>query len=177
MRFSPKQKLIATVTVSAVALGACLWGFWVVANGVLRDDAVRADIVARLDALAADRAHAQAVSALRALRQEDSARVATFFIDRTRPIQFLQALESVGRVTGAAVAIDVNDAGSDATHLGFRVIIEGGRQDMVRFLRILERLPYLITVTEINEERKSPDARASSDPSDRLVVSLRVRTQ
>ncbi len=161
-----------------LVFGACMGGFWFVASGVMRDDAVRADIAARLDGFAQDRARAQAFSVLRAERQEDITRMSEFFVDRARPVAFLQALEGLGRATGTTIAIEVDDAASDTEHLGFRVVVEGsGQKNMARFARLLERLPYVITVGEINEEKKSPDAAVTSGPSDRLVVSLRVRTQ
>ncbi len=178
MRFTPRQKLTAASAASAALLAVSAWLFWFVASGVARDDAARAEIAARLDGFVLDRSRAQAARGLRAERQEDIARVLGFFVNRARPIAFLQMLEGLGRETGSAVAIEVDDAASDSTHLGFRVIVEGGgQQGMIRFVRLLERLPYLITVTRISEERKSPDAQAGLESPDRLVVALRVRTQ
>lgn len=178
MRLTPRQKLIAASAVSATLLTGYVWFFWFVASGVMQNNAVRADIVARLDGFARDRSRAQGASALRAERHEDITRLLGFFVDRARPIAFLQMLEGIGRATGSAVVIEVDDAASDEAHLGFRVIVEGGGQNsMIRFVRLLERLPAVITVTQISEEKKSPDTQVGSGPPDRLVVSLRVRTQ
>jgi len=174
MRLTPRQKLIATAAVSLATLGAAVWVFWFAASGVARDEAVRADIQARLDGFARDRSRAQAFRALRVKRQEDVTRILGLFVDRARPIGFLRTLEGLGRATGSAVTIEINDAASDSDHLGFRVIVEGGGQDaMTRYVRLLERLPYTITVTQISEEGRSPDAGFP----DRLVVLLRVRTR
>lgn len=176
MRFTPQQKLIAASAMSALTLGACLRIFWFVASGVTQDDAVRADIQTRLDGFAQDRLRAQAARVLRAERQGDITRILEFFVDRAHPVAFLQTLEELGRATDTAVTIEVDDAGSDREHLGFRVIVEGSEQrSMVRYVRLLERLPYVIAVSEINEERRSPEAQ--SGPADRLVASFRVRTQ
>lgn len=148
------------------------------ASGVMRDDAVRAELTARLDGLAQDRLRAQAVSALRVERRQDITRIIGFFADRAHPIAFLHTLEDLGRATGTAVVIEVDDAGSDGDHLGLRVIVEGNGQDrMVRYMRLLEHLPYVMTLTQIMEEKKSQNFVSQSGPSDRLVLSLRVRTQ
>ena len=178
MRLHPRQKLIAASAASALALGASVWIFWFFASGVSEDGAARAAIQARLDGFAQDRLRTQAFGMVRARRQEDIGRILGFFVDRARPIVFLQALEGLGRATGTAVAIEVDDAAGDGGHLGLRVIAEGsGQQTMARFVRLLERLPYAVTVTQINEEKKSSDAGARPGPSDRLVVALRVRTK
>ena len=157
-------------------LGACVVVFWLVASGVGGGDAGRAGIQGRLDALAEDRGRAQASNALRAGRQEDMARILGFFVDRAQPIAFLQALEGLGRTTNTAITIDVDEGASDETHLGFRVIIEGSEQNAVRYMRLLGRIPYVMAVSDISEEKRSPDG-ASSGPPDRLTVSVRVRTQ
>ena len=177
MRLTPQQKLIAASAGAVLVLGVCAGGFWFIASGVGEDEAVRAGIQGRLDALAEDRGRAQASNALRAGRQEDRARILGFFVDRAHPIAFLQMLERLGRTTGATVAIDVDDGAGDEQHLGFRVIVEGGEQNAVRYMRLLEHSPYAIVVSDISEEKKSPDAASSSGSPDRLVVSLRVRTQ
>ena len=178
MRFTHQQKLTAASAASVVALGACLWAFWFFASGVARDGAARAEIQARLDELSAAYSRAQVFLALRAERQADFTRILGFLVDRARPIAFLRTLEDLGRAIGATVAIEVDDAGSDREHLGFRVIVEGdGQHRMVRYVRLLERSPYAITVTQITEENESPDAQAGSGPADRLVVSVRVRTR
>lgn len=178
IHLSAEQKLIAASAVSVLTLGVCLWAFWFVVSGVARDDAVRAEITDRLDGFAQDRARAQAFNALHGERRGDIARITGFFADRVRPIAFLHTLEDLGRATGTAVAIEVDDAGNDATHLGFRVIVEGNGQDrMVRYVRLLERLPYAITVTRISEEKKSLGAPTQLMPANRLVVALRVRTR
>ena len=178
MRFTSRQKLIAVSAASLVICIACLWVFSFLASAVLRDDAVRAAIQARLDGFAQDRASAQAASALGAERQRDITRIFGLFAPRAHPVIFLQSLEGIGRAIGASVAIEVDDAANDSEHLGFRVIVEGNAQDSaVRYVRLLERLPFLITVTQMSEEKKSPDVLTQSGPRDRLVVSLRVRTK
>ena len=178
MRFTPRKKLIAVSAASLVTAGACLWIFWFLASAVVRDGAARAAIAARLDEFARDRASAQATRALGVERQEDIVRILGLFADRAHPVVFLQALEGIGRAIGAVVAIEVDSAANDSEYLGFRVIVEGDRQDSaVRYMRLLARLPFVITVTQMSEEKKPPDAPAQSVPRDRLVVSLRVRTK
>lgn len=177
MRLTHRQKLIAVSVASLATCLACLWVFWFLASAVLRDDTVRAAIQTRLDGFARDRASAQVAIALSAERQADITRIFGLFVDRTHPVVFLQALESIGRAIGASVVIEVDDAANDSEHLGFRVIVEGDAEDSaVRYMRLLERLPFLITVIQMSEEKKPSDA-AQFGPRDRLVVSLRVRTK
>lgn len=178
MRLTPRQKLIAVSAGSLGICAACVWFFWFFASAVLRDDAVRAAIQTRLDGFAQDRASAQAASALGAEKHGEITRITGFFADREHPVIFLQALEDIGRAIGAAVAIEVDDGANDSEHLGFRVLVEGSAEDSaVRYMRLLAHLPFLMTVTQMSEEKKSSDAPHQSGPRDRLVVSLRVRTK
>jgi|GEM_PF-3404987 hypothetical protein len=175
--FSPRRKFVATLSASIAVLGVAFWGFGYIASVILRDQATRADLQERLVSLAQDRVRADAAAALRGRRGDDIARVLGFFVERARPVVFLQSLENLGRITRTTVTIDVDDDGVAAGYMGFRVIVEGEGRDTARYLRLLEHLPYVMTIAEISDEKALSDGSAQTGPPDRLAVRLRVRAR
>lgn len=179
MKFFSQGKLIAVSMASALMIGICGWGWWWFCARVLADDAARSGIRQKIERLAASRASAHAFAEFRDARQEDLSRIGAFFSDRSRPIALLQALEALGRATGNQIMIDIDDASSDDKYLAFRVSIEGSEQSILRYVRLLEHIPYQTKITAMNYERSPRDSRAvlSSGASGRLIVALRVRAQ
>lgn len=175
MSLTPRQKLTAVSIGCGIVLGACAWIFWYAASAVTDNDAVRAGIQQKIDGLEQDRVRSQAFSALLARRRDDIGSIGGFFPERNHPVIFLQTLESLGRTTGATIAIDVDDGAGDADHLGFRVTLTGSEQALVLYVRLLERAPYDLAIIEINETRNASDS--SAGPGNQMVLTISVRTQ
>lgn len=176
MKFFSQGKLIAVSAASALMIGLCGWGWWWFGASVLNDNAARSGIRQRIEKLAAERASAHAFVEFRAARQEDLSRIGAFFSDRSRPVALLQALEALGRATGNQITLDIDDATSDDKYLAFRVSIEGGEQGILRYVRLLEHIPYQAKITAMNYERSLRDSHVAAS-NGRLIVSLRVRAQ
>ena len=179
MKLSPRKKLIGLSTVSLCAIGVCLWGWWWFGTSILTDDAVHVGIQEKIDRLAVARASARAFAELRRTRQGDLSRVEAFFSDPSHPIAFLQTLEELGRVTRSNISIDLDTTSKDEAYLGFQISIDGREENILRYVRLLERIPYEVKITAMNYQKGSDDTHpgSSSGPSGTLVLSLRVRVQ
>lgn len=177
MRFSPRQKLTVMSFASLSAVLALTLIFGALAGRVLASRNKLAEIQASIHMREERRAGAKTLAATLGARQADIARIRSFFIDPVRPLGFIEALEELGRRTDTAVAIDVNEQKRDAAHLGFRITLEGTEESLITMARLIELLPYDVSMEEFMFQRLSPDAAGQIPAPVRLFVGVRVRTR
>lgn len=180
MALSPRKKLIAVASVSfisvAVLAGAFLWMARSVRHGVLARQAIAQDIAD----LAEDRAAARNAAALVRSRAADLDRVKNFFVDRERPVAFVEDLERLAKDTDTVLALGVDEGGSDKDTFLFHLSVEGDRARVIRYVRGLEAIPYVIHVDEMSLEKGNPESyragiASGRGPKMRLMLTIRVK--
>ena len=178
MRFTPKQKLIVAGAVSALVLGLAWWGFWRLAVGVWQRDFVLGELQSKIEAMREDRERARDLAVILERRKSDLDRIDKFFVNRERPVAFIEAIERLGAATGNKIAIDVAEARDDGQRLGFRLTLEGGENNLLRYVRLLETLPYKLEMEETFFQRNMPDSSGvPKTAAVRLILSFKVRAR
>lgn len=179
MRFDPTRKLIAGSAVALVIVSATAWIFWRVGLGVWQADFILGEIQSKIDGLSEERRRARALEEVLVSRKDDLARVNGFFVDRERPIAFIESMERAAARTQNSIAIDVDERTGEERTLSFRVTAEGDEANLLKYVRLLETLPYKIETEEVVFQRIAADSArlAGPRPAGRLLLSLRVRAR
>lgn len=173
------HKLWATAAIATLILGAGGWGFWRMNHRVRQSDLALAEIQSRIDASAEERRGVRSLEEILKKRRADLDRINAFFVPRERPIAFIEQVERLATSTGNSIAIDVDESRSDKEALAFRFTVEGGEENMLRYLRLLETMPYKIEMEEMIFQKVAPETRSDTKPIPpaRLIITLRVRAR
>lgn len=98
-----------------------------------------------------------------------------FFVSRETPLPFIEALETLAKNTRNRVALDFAEEASSNDTLAFRLTIEGSKSDVLRYLSLLEAMPYDVEIKDITFQKnpsQSKDVAAS-----RTILLIRVKTR
>lgn len=175
---------VASASFVSVALlaGAFFWMARSVRQGVIARQAIAQDIADSVH----DRETARSAASLVRARAGDLNRIRNFFVDREHPVAFVEALERVAMNTDTTLVLDVDEGSSAKDTLLFRLTVEGDRAGVIRYVRVLEAMPYVMQVDEMLLEKVSPEsyrARVSSGrtpdgrvPTTRLLLTILVKT-
>lgn len=174
----PRARLIFISVVFLLLVAGAGFTFWHMAGSVLRSGSVILEIQSKIDGLARERVDAKLIERLFGERKDDYMRIKEFYADSEQPVAFLKNLEAFARATGNTLAIDVNEGGSDARHLSFRLALEGKEKDLLAYVRLLERAPYLVEIMEVLYQNLAlEESRRAGSPPARLNITLQVRTR
>ncbi len=179
IRIGARQKLILAALAALCVLGSASWGFWRVTRAVRRSDFVLGEIQSKIDGLVDERRRAQVLEAVLEKRKRDLGRITEFFVDRERPIAFIEAVERAAAATGNTIAIDVDEGAGGGQVLLFRFTAEGTEANLLRYVRLLETLPYKLEIGEITYQKIPSDSSSGpgSKPPARLLLTLGVRAR
>jgi len=178
-QLSPKKKFVISALGTSLILGVGLWGFWRMSHRVARADIVLAEIQGKIDGLFEERRQSRTLEAILVKYRDDIRRIEEVFVDRARPVAFIEAIEELASKTGNAIAIEVNEPGSEKRALSFRITLEGERDNLLTYIRLLENLPYKIETTEMFFQKDVADFASVPKPRPpaRLLLSFLVRTK
>lgn len=152
--------------------------FRYMAGSVIRNGNAILEIQSKIGGFARERMDAKVIEKFLDERGEDYTRIREFYVDAKQPVAFLENLEALARATGNALAIDLDGGGNDARHLGFRLTLEGSEKSLLAYVRLLERVPYHVEITEVFYQSLISDVpRQAGEPLARLSITLRVRTR
>ena len=175
IRFAPKRKLAVAGAVAALAIGLAGWGFWRMAVGVWQRDFVLGELQSKLEGLREDRDRAKDLAVILKRQDKNLDRIGEFFVNRERPVAFIEAVERIAVSSGNAIALDVDEGRNDERHLGFRLTAEGEEDNLLRYVRLLEALPYKLEIGEIIFQRRVSDSSTGrTGGKSSLIISLRV---
>lgn len=174
MQLTPVKKNIAVIAVCFFAFGASVGVFAWLAQSVAREVGRREAIVARIAELAGERAGVRAVSLLSEERAADLERIRKFYVSRSEPVAFVEALEAAAKNTGNRITLAVDDGAHAGANLVFRATLDGTQGSVIRFVRALEHLPYLVHAQEISFQHVVGDKSGGSGA--RMIVIIRART-
>ena len=175
MRMTPMQKMIGAVAVSVAAVAAAGGVFLWLAFSVAREGLARGAISSRIRDMAEERALARAASAVAEARAGDLARIRGFFINRKKPLAWVEFLEASARAAGNSIALALDEGAGDA--LIFRATLEGTPESILRALRAWEAAPYAFSPEDFIFQ-KLPAQSSGVLPAypARLIITIRAIT-
>ena len=176
----PTSTLIVTtiaVTLAAAALG---WGYWQLARRVNANNLERREIELRIAGLEEERRNARNLASLLDERRLEVSRINRFFIDRDRPIAFIEDIERLAAATDNIVTIDIDEEQSDERNLGFQLTLEGSQVSILNYVRLFELAEYKIAGQELAFQKSAADAAQTTSagrPAGRLLLTIRARAR
>lgn len=186
MVFNSRQKFFLTIAVSLTGLSflglvlIILLGQTKTAGATLRRS------VEKIEELEIKRRLAYEMQILTKERAQDFAKISKFFIDRERPVDFIEGLEEMAKKTNNLIAIDFNEVQSKKSkNLFFKLTIEGNENSVRKYLKLLELMPYKIKVEALTFQKittsevpiffRQPKGSAAT-VSRRIIVLIQVDT-
>lgn len=177
MMGSPKQRSILTIAVSLlfIFLSGAATAFLYRETRTVKTEiqTIREEIFT----LEAENGMIREFQTIRAKRAEEMTRIHAFFIDKDRPLAFIEALESLGRQTKTSLAIDAGGASKDPKYFTFRLSLEGSREDTLAFTALLERMPYEILIRSFTLSSSEGAAESPGAPRTRLLLTISAKTK
>lgn len=155
MKLTPLQKLIYASTFSLLTLVGGVSGLWLLSRSVTRTQDSIQRIRSEILMLEEERKFARVVQSFLDKRGDDIAGLDKIFIDRERPVEFIETLENLARTTGNRLTIEFNEGVSTKTILSFRLTIEGAESSTKKYLELLELLPYIIKIENLSFQKYS----------------------
>lgn len=174
MQLTPAKKNVAVIAACILAFGVSVGVFILLVRSVTGEAERREAIIARIEELAGERAGVRAVSLLSGKRAADLERIKKFFVSRSEPVAFVETLETVAKDTGNRITFAVDEGAHAGANLVLRATLAGTQGSMMRFVRALEHVPYLVHVQEISFQRVAADKSGGSGA--RMIVTIRART-
>ena len=135
-----------------LAGGAIILFFWFWAD-VGRTRYLLADIEAETRALEEERRMARSSSSVLEERKTETARIRKFFVDRERPVEFIENVEVLARTTGNEIVLGIDEGRKTPGTLAFRFNLGGTPQSVWEYLSLLELAPYQITIEDLSFRR------------------------
>lgn len=179
MRFTPLQKFVFTVSLAIVGVGLLAWFFWWTVRTV---DSVRLEIAEINSRIASREEQRKSVLAFARLvegRPHDFERIVGHLIDPSNPVTFIEALEGLAKKTQNKIKLDVGSATISEGELIFNVAVEGTKQNVFKYLKLVELLPYELTIEgfDFNASGTRTQSAGTGAPSrTELQTILRVKT-
>ncbi|MDP3769679.1 MAG: hypothetical protein Q8R40_01910 [bacterium] len=179
MHFSSAKRLIITSGIYAFVIGALGFGFWFISSNVRDYQNNLGQTVTKISSIEADFQRISKITDLLKTRSADIGRLQQLGVDRKRPLQFIETIEKIGRLTNTKIALSVTDAKSTSDSLFFGATIEGSEQDVRTMLALILSLPYQINMDSLAFQRADTSASRGSVsiPPARLVLTMKVKTQ
>lgn len=149
--YSLKKKFLVTVTVSfAVGVFFLLSYWWLVLEIFEVDSSIRAMRNAT-KFLEEERSEAKRTDQYLKGHEQELARIKKVFLPRDeKPIEFIENIEGLARATKSRHTLSFDEGRSRGSDLYFSLSLTGGETDVREFLRILEHMPYYLTVGEFS---------------------------
>ena len=177
MKNIQKQKSIVAIAISFFLIIASIAGTWFLyreMRGIKTEIQTIRDGIALLEA---ENGAIRDFQTIRSRRADDIKRINNFFIEKDRPLDFIEAIESLGRITRSTLAIDAGGIDKESDYFTFRLAIDGDPENTLNFLSLLEQIPYTIrvssfTVSNLEGNPQDPEMRRT-----RLSLTINARTK
>lgn len=165
-----------------VALGWTNWKMYSVLT-VARDTIQ--EIEKKIAAMEEQKRSAKRFQNLRIERREDIDRINSFFVNKEKPVEFIEDLEELARNTKNRLLLSV-DSTATGNILKFRIEIEGTQESVFRYLKLLELVPYEAYITDISMSKiigsRGPVSQLEKSgavalATTKLGLALKVRTK
>lgn len=162
------------IVIILLLIASTAYGF-VVYNVTAQADSLEAQI----DILEEEQAREETYYKLQRIAEEtvsDREKVSSYFLFReSDSIDFLNKVESLAPEAGVVLKTEglelIEDKVDDSEWIEVQFSFVGSRENVQRFIKVLETLPYVLRVTDINMS-----ARSSTEWSVRLTLKVIVST-
>jgi len=161
---SAKQKFYLKLLVSLALVAGFSWGFFYVASFVRNARGSLGEIQQEILNHEGKRAAVKDAERIIAEETSDIERVKSLSVDKKEPLPFIEYLENLASRTGNKIAFEV-PGGSEET-LKFRITVEGAQAGVMQLFRLLEAIPYAVSVEEFDFYKLGGSAR--------LIVIIKV---
>lgn len=157
--------------------------FWWLYRAVDNATVELANVRTNLKTLEDDREAARQISAVLENNEIAVERMQKFPVNAQKPLEFIETLEDLARSTGSTAALDLDSQKKSKTdELTLRVTVEGTRSGILTYIKLLELLPHIIHIDEINyqtvtDSRPAANSGAHGTGGNRLLITLSVKTQ
>lgn len=170
MSIGPFYKFIITAGICLLVISALIFGLFYMSSNIFSADGEFAAVDAKINELYQERKRAETVNMLLTEHKDDIIRLHHFFLDRQHPIDFIQQLENVARATKNTLTLGVNEGTADTSSLSFRITVDGTQSSIRTFIRILDALPYSVTLGSITFQNQGrvqtmPGTDAQASPA------------
>ena len=162
----------------------CMSGvFFLLARQVRQSVDIRRNLASKASDFLDERSAGQGSAILFSSRIADMNRINDFFIAGGEPIPFVENLERIATTTGVHVTFSVDEPQSADRNLLFRVTVAGSEKNVLRYLEILEHLPYLAHMEDVTFQRASSGSTGAgsgtgkSSANANAMVKIRVQTR
>ena len=158
MREFLHHKIFATSLVSLLVLTSLVWSFWKLNSLAVSLRAKLNEIHAEVFFNEHERKAIRLAEATIKEHQEDLARINKIFINKEKPVEFVEDLESLAKISGNLFVIDLDETKSaEGKDLFFRLAVDGNQASVTRYLKALELMPYKMSVKEAAFQRIDSD--------------------
>jgi len=159
MRISLRARFIVTTVValllSLIAVLAYLQLFFSI-RGI---KTVFAALETKIALAEKERKSSRLDSTLLETRAEDLKRINNFLIDRENPLPFIEAVEMLAKNTQNRLSLDFAETESKQEGIAFRLTTEGSEPNVLRFLSLLEVMPYDIEIRDVIFQRTYTESK------------------
>lgn len=177
MKSSQKQKSIIAIAVSFFLIIASIAGTWFLYREMR---AIKTEIQTIRDGIALLEAENGAIrdfQTIRSRRADDIKRINKFFIEKDRPLDFIEAIESLGRTTQTTLAIDAGGMSKESDDFTFRLAIDGEQKNTLKFLSLLEQMPYTVRISSLAVSNLEGNPQNPEMRRTRLSLTIKARTK
>lgn len=143
------SRIVTALLISFVWAGISAGIFWYLSSGVREIGAELETIELQIVRLEKERASAVLSAELAKRRPADITRIRAFFVNRERPVAFIEALEGLARDTGVEILLNAEERASRPGFLAFRIGLKGAKEGLLTHLRLMELMPYKISVEDV----------------------------
>lgn len=177
MHLSHVTKFIIRSSLLLISLAVLGFAFIYISNNVRAARNELSKRVTEISLLEKNQTNLGRMSDLLQQRNTDIERLMTLAVNRDRPLQFIERTEQIGHITRTLLALSIDEARSTAESLVFRAIIDGNETSVRNMLRLIEALPYQITIENLSFQQEHGQDIASSKPNAHLNITMRVNAQ
>lgn len=164
----------ATLVLALIAVVLLTLVYVILLKGVREGERAIREVEGKIAASKEREEAARAASALLQQRRGDIARITAFLVDKEKPVVFIETIENLAKNTGNRLELTLAGDERKDSELAFIALVQGTEEGVMRYLKLLELLPYAITFDTVRFERTPSDTGTASH---RLTLGLRVRTQ
>lgn len=151
--FNPRRKLFLVTGIYLAVLVFWGWGLAGLLQQVKDASITLRGLEEQIVLLEAKRKIAGDLQILLENRDKDLTKINSFLVSKDRPVGFIEDLEDAAKKTKNRVAIDFDETRSKNKDIFFRLAIDGSEDSVLRYLKLLEFMPYKIKVEEVSLQK------------------------
>lgn len=170
---------VMTVGVSLIGVFVSVGAFVFLHSRIQAARGALQDIATEIGTREMARRNARALAQILAARERDIERVQSFFIDRDRPVEFVETLERLATTAGVALEISVDEGVGRDTPLVFRLSVKGARVRVLQYLGLIETVPHAVRVAafQYQSEVSREDAAGQDSGNVPAVLSILLEVE